>query len=92
MIDVLHPGEHFAYGSSQRSTPGDGTPEPPQKNEDVDDDDEAAWLQSVQGASSENTTDIKALESGNLVMDVGRLREEPPTSVKKKPSKGRLPS
>ena len=68
MIDVLHPGtsdvsHHFAHTGSQRSDLGDS------KNQrgatdDTEENDEAAWLQSVQAAGVDDVTGVKGLQSG----------------------------
>lgn len=90
MIDVLHPDGNFAHMSSQRSTSADDTSGHAQNKEDGEDE-EAAWLQSVQGSSG-NVTDIKGIGSTGLVFDIRQLRDETPTSASKKGLKGRLPS
>ncbi|KAK3691789.1 hypothetical protein LTR37_018447 [Vermiconidia calcicola] len=74
MIDVLHPGtsdslsQHFAHGGSQRSWQHRDD-----QTEEGEEDEESAWLQSVQASGTE---DIKGLQTGDLTMDVGQLREE----------------
>ena len=94
MIDVLHPGntelsQRFAVTSSQRSTPRTGTPETPADNVEETQDEESAWLQSVQAANA-SVVAVKGLESGSLVLDISQLRTEPPTSAPRKTTRGKL--
>lgn len=98
MIDVLHPGntglsQRFAHTGSERSTPQPATPDeaPDNPAEAEAEDEESAWLKSIQAANAELIT-IKGLESGSLVMDTSQLRTEPPTSAPRKSTKGKLPA
>ena len=96
MIDVLHPGtsdvsHHFAHTGSQRSAHQDQSSQKQQDSaEGAEEDEEAAWLQSVQAAGVDNLTTIKGLQSGNLVLDVSHLRDEPAPSAAKRSLKAKL--
>ena len=95
MINVSHAGntelrDHFAHTGSQRATTGRETPENTQEHTGDEDEEETAWLQSIQAAGSENLTAVKGLDSGNLVMDINQLKEAP--SAAKRSLKARLPS
>ena len=96
MIDVLHPGtsdasHHFAHAGSQRSARRkDASADQANSTAELEEDEEAAWLQSVQAAGVDEVTDVRELQSGNLVMDMSTLRDEP-TSMKRS-LKGRLPT
>ena len=98
MIDVLHPGntelsQRFAHTRSQGSTPRTASPDeaPDNSAETEGEDEESAWLKSIQAANAELIT-IKGLESGSLVMDTSQLRTEPPTSAPRRSTKGKLPA
>ena len=84
MIDVSHPGN---IEFSMRSTRANATSGEPASTTD-----EAAWLESIQAASGGDMTSIKGLNSGSLVLDISHLRNEPPTSAPRQPSKGKLPA
>ena len=93
MIDVLHPSmtDQIAHRSDDRleqeNSPATESPADP---EEADEDEEAAWLKSVQSASIDNVTGTQGLQSGNLVMDT-QLRDEPAPSAAKRSLKARLP-
>ena len=82
MIDVLHPSmtDQFAHTSGGRlEHENSSATESPADPEETDEDEEAAWLKSVQSASIDNVTGTQGLQSGNLVMDT-QLRDEPAPS------------
>lgn len=95
MIDVSHSGtselsHHFAHGGSQRFHHADGAPKQPDNpEEELVEDEEAAWLQSIQGAGADNMTTVQGLQSGGLVLDIGTLRDDP--SAAKRSLKANLP-
>ncbi|KAK4506345.1 hypothetical protein PRZ48_000075 [Zasmidium cellare] len=79
MIDVLHPS-HPDYsqnvnhnGSTQ--TPHVSQDETPDNEEDQEDAEEAAWLESIQ---SEGLDTVQVPQRGTLAMDLSMLREGPP--------------
>lgn len=91
MIDVLHPnntdlGRRFAHPDSSRwQHSGD------ESVRDGDhDDEESAWLQSVQASIGEDIVVVKGLESGTLVMDTSQLRVESAGLAPTKTLKGKL--
>ena len=96
MIDVLHPGtsdvsHHFANTGSQRAAREDDTSKTQSgSTADTEEDEEAAWLQSVQASGIDNVTAVKGLQSGDLVLDISQLRDEPPPSAAKRSLKARL--
>lgn len=97
MIDVLHPGtselsHHFAHVRSKRSVDANGAPREARPESVAEDDEEAAWLQSVQAAEVGGVTTVKGLESGSLVMDISQLRDEPTSSTGQRSLTARLPS
>lgn len=85
MIDVLHPSTSDVNHHS-------GSKTQPSRIEDDGDDEEAAWLQSVQAAGANDLTAVQGLQSGDLVMDISQLREEPTPAAAKRSSKSRFPS
>ena len=58
-----------------------------------EEDEEAAWLQSVQKGDMGDVTAVKGLRAGDLVLDMSQLRSEPATSASavKRSLKGNLP-
>ena len=87
MIDVSHPsaahlGHHFASTNHNRHNHVDPkTHDASQASQEVEDAEEAAWLQSIQSAG---VTEVKGLQSGTLAMDIAQLRQEAlPLSAKK---------
>ncbi|KAK0986075.1 hypothetical protein LTR91_010346 [Friedmanniomyces endolithicus] len=79
MIDVSHPSstdlsQHFTSTNHDRHTAGDNTSGGSIKAVDAIEDDEAAWLRSVRSAGLDSGTQIKGLQSGSLVLDIGQLR------------------
>ena len=88
MIDVLHPSNAEIH---QRSVSGRGTPDYTSGNTDEVEDEEVAWLQSIQAAGVNDMVAVKGLQSGALVMDIGQLRDEPHPSTPKRSHKGKLP-
>ncbi|TKA79031.1 hypothetical protein B0A55_03154 [Friedmanniomyces simplex] len=83
MIDVSHPSsadlsQHFAHTNHDRHTAGDHDTKSPCKPVDAVEDEEAAWLRSVQSAGLDSVTQIKGLESGTLILDIGQLRSDSP--------------
>lgn len=91
MIDVSHPGH---TDLRHAFIPTHVKPQdlnlhtdhhPDQQAEENEDDEEAAWLRSVQSAETDNIIQIKGLDSGaRLVMDISHLRPEQPQSSAKK--------
>ena len=61
--DTAELSQQFAHPRSQQSTASD--------TEGLEEEDEAAWLQDVQAAGTE---EVKPLQSGDLVMDIKQLR------------------
>ena len=97
MIDVTHPGNtelnqrvaHIAgQGATTRILAPDDSPEAAVNPAE---DEESAWLKSIQAAKADLTA-VKGLEAGTLVMDMTKLRIEPPTSAPRKSTKGKLPA
>lgn len=78
MIDV---SQHHTFRSGQTHQDGaDGA----EDQEDSEDAEEAAWLQSIQSAGLDSTHEVKGMQSGALIMDIGQLRQDaPPTSAKR---------
>lgn len=83
MIDV---SQHHTFRSSQShqvnadEDPGNAA----EHQEDSEDAEEAAWLQSIQSAGLDSTNEVKGMQSGALIMDIGQLRQDaPPTSAKR---------
>jgi hypothetical protein len=93
MIDVVHPQvagmtEHFVYWDTQRSRHSATSLVPETVHgEQAQEDDETAWLQSIQTAGADNVTGIKGLESGSLVVDIGQLRKAHGSSTTKRSAK-----
>ena len=95
MIDVLHPGntelsQRFAHIANQQSKLQTAASEDHLQSNEVQEDEEAAWLEDIQAAGTVST--IKGLECDSLVMDMSQLRVEPPTSAPRKSTKGKLPA
>ncbi|KAK5135827.1 hypothetical protein LTR08_004654 [Meristemomyces frigidus] len=90
MIDRSRPGSaesnhHMAHTNHDRYiSTEDQTIAGPQDATGSEDAEEAAWLQSIQSAGLDPVTEIKGLQSGPLVMDIGQLRQDPPSSSAKK--------
>lgn len=93
MIDVSHPGtselsQHFAHAkTASREVIVEDDAEHTEEDED-----EAAWLQSVQESDAGDVTVVKGLHSNDLVLDISQLRDETAgdSSAAKKSSKGVL--
>lgn len=90
MIDVSHSSstdlsQHFAHTNHDRQPTDSAESKAPSKGTaEVSDDEEAAWLQSVQAPGFDTVTPVQGLQSGALVLDMGRLRQEQtPLSAKK---------
>jgi hypothetical protein len=101
MIDVLQPGtsdvsQHLAHAGSQRSSREADSKMDSKMNssstEEDEESEEAAWLQSVQAASSNDLAFVKGLQSNNLVLDIGQLRDEPAPSAAKRSLRAKLVS
>ena len=100
MIDVLHPGtsdvsHYFAHTGGQRPAHEDDSAMVkqggnPGGTEEPEEDEEAAWLKSVQAAGIDDVTAVKGLQTGNLVLDISHLRDEPAPSAAKRSLKARL--
>lgn len=95
MIDVLQPGtsdisQHLAHAGSQRSTRDTDAKMNSSSTEEDEESEEAAWLQSVQAASSNDFAIVKGLQSTNLVLDIGQLRDEPTPSPAKRSLRAKL--
>ncbi|KAK5163933.1 uncharacterized protein LTR77_010328 [Saxophila tyrrhenica] len=95
MIDASHPGtselsQHFAH--ARPTTPFESSADGPSDVEE--DEDEAAWLESVQAAGMDEVVPVDEIQSGNLVMDFSRLRDDPMSipSTAKPSLKGKLPA
>ena len=98
MIDVSHPAssafsQHFTHTNQERQhesreNAGRLSKDTPSKVED--DTDEAAWVQSIQSDGLDSIIEVKGLQSGALVMDIGQLRQEPLLSSGKKALKSAL--
>ncbi|KAH9838815.1 Late endosomal/lysosomal adaptor and MAPK and MTOR activator [Teratosphaeria destructans] len=78
MIDVSHTGtgelghprthtNHERHKETERVDDGEAEP-------DTQDAEEAAWLQSLQDEGLDSAGEVKGLQSGTLVMDIGQLR------------------
>lgn len=88
MIDISHPStaelnQHYRHTNHDRQGTREHEANGPSKSpvEEPEDDEEAAWLRSVQ---ADDITQVKGLQSGALVMDVSQLRtQDPPSSAKK---------
>ena len=95
MIDVLQPGtsdvsQHLAHAGSQRSSRETDSKMNSNVTEEDEESEEAAWLQGVQGASSNDLAFVKGLQSNNLVLDIGQLRDEPAPSAAKRSLRAKL--
>ena len=95
MIDVLQPGnsdvsQHLAHAGSQRSTREIDSKMSSSNTEEEEESQEAAWLRSVQAANSSDLAFVKGLQSNNLVLDIGQLRDEPPPSAAKRSLRAKL--
>lgn len=93
MIDVSHPDSaefslRFAHADGHKQSHDIHSKNKPEPSGEADDGEEAAWLQSVQAAGS---GEVQGLDSGNLVMDVGQLRDVPVQSAAARSLKGKLP-
>ncbi|KAK0281222.1 hypothetical protein LTR91_000183 [Friedmanniomyces endolithicus] len=82
MIDVSHPSstdlsQHYTHANHDRHTAGDHTSSRSSKLVEAMEDDEVAWLQSVRSAGLDSGTQIKGLQTGSLVLDIGQLRSSP---------------
>ena len=82
MIDVSHPtaadlSHHFAPTNHDRQGKQDTYLNRPSgaSNEEPEDE-EIAWLRSVQAVGDASILQVKGLQSGPLVIDIGQLREE----------------
>ncbi|KAI7537275.1 hypothetical protein KC331_g11013 [Hortaea werneckii] len=83
MIDV---SQHHTFRSSQsHQVNAEADPDnAAEHQEDSEDAEEAAWLQSIQSAGLDSTNEVKGMLSGALIMDIGQLRQDaPPTSAKR---------
>ena len=93
MIDVSHPSaaefsHQVAYTNHDRHNDVDHkTHDASQASQEAEDAEEAAWLQSIQ---STDITEVKGLQSGTLVMDIGQLRQEATPSSAKKVAKSAI--
>lgn len=95
MIDVLHPGNtELGRRFAQPETTQRPRLDEHEGAEDHGDseDEESAWLQSVQASMGEDVGVVKGLESGSLVMDVSQLRIDSTGVAPDKPVKGKLPA
>ncbi|KAK5697399.1 hypothetical protein LTR97_007537 [Elasticomyces elasticus] len=88
MIDVSHSSstdlsQHLAHTNHDRQPvpENDNAASSTKLAQTTTEDDEAMWLQSVQ-ASPATLTQVKGLHSGTLTLDIGRLRNESPSSTK----------
>ena len=81
MIDASHPvpgeyGYHTEPDAHKRHNDNDhddsATPT-------AETDDEEAWLQSLEADGLDQKVQLKGLNTGALVMDIGQLREDEPT-------------
>jgi hypothetical protein len=90
MLDASHPGtgelsQHFAH--SRHDTPFEGSADGTAETEG---DEEAAWLESIQETGADDLAAVAELQSGDIVLDMTQLRDEP-TSAKRS-LKGKLPA
>ncbi|KAK4951347.1 hypothetical protein LTR10_010320 [Elasticomyces elasticus] len=88
MIDVSHSSstdlsQHLAHTNHDRQPvpDNDNAASSTKLAQTTTEDDEAMWLQSVE-ASPATITQVKGLHSGTLTLDIGRLRNESPSSTK----------
>lgn len=96
MIDVSHPSmtehcqqylptNHDRYSSAELKS--NGSPDGAEGTEDAE---EAEWLQSLRSSGLDSVSEVKGLQSGALIMDIGQLRLETPTSSAKRALKSAL--
>lgn len=98
MVDVLHPEtadlhQRFAHYTTRHTLARLGDPfrtTPRAEPNENEEDDEDAWLESVQAAVGGDAAATKAVEHGGLLIDPSQLRVEATTSAGKKAYKGRL--
>ncbi|KAK3050600.1 hypothetical protein LTR09_008240 [Extremus antarcticus] len=96
MVDASQPGtselsQHLTHARPTRqfeAAAADGTSEVEEEEE------EAAWLESVQAAGVDDVKAVDALRSGDLVLDISQLRDAPAatTSNAQRSLKGKLPA
>ena len=90
MVDVSHPGDLLVHAAGSRSTSANMTSQDTAQG--GDEDEEAAWLRSVQEAGADSVTNVDSLKAGNLILDMSQLRAQPQVSTPRKSTKGKLPA
>ncbi|QIX01925.1 hypothetical protein AMS68_007442 [Peltaster fructicola] len=90
MIDVLHAdhieGEHHLTPNlSYLSLKGLRTQQPTIKDQDehTDEEIEQAWLKDIHASDTDNDVTVKGSYTGNLVIDLGRLRQTDQSNVRR---------
>lgn len=94
MIDVLHPNavtinHHLTPNDSLRSKAEEvgSQSTTTTSNQGAEEAEEQAWLDSITSTEAGSVTQIKPLQRGALIMDMGQLRESAPPSSARKASK-----
>ncbi|KAI6859992.1 hypothetical protein KC338_g1636 [Hortaea werneckii] len=83
MIDV---SQHHTFRSSHsHQASADEDPDnAAEHQEDSEDAEEAAWLQSIQSAGLDSSNEVKGMQSGALIMDIGQLHQDAPSTSAKR--------
>ncbi|KAF2766641.1 hypothetical protein EJ03DRAFT_353778 [Teratosphaeria nubilosa] len=86
MIDVSHAGTgelgHYRTQTNHERHKDSGQAADIKAEPEAQDAEEAAWLQSLQNEGIDSAGEVKGLQSGTLVMDIGQLRAgQPPIRV-----------
>lgn len=92
MIDVHHPeaaelGPNASMRSASHQHNDAERDQRESEDDEEEDDEEAEWLRNVE---ADNRTSVQGMEASGLVLDMGRLRDEP--SAAKKSLKARVGS